>query len=130
MQERRIVQTSAAPAAIGPYSQAVVHGGLVFCSGQICLDPRTAELIEGDVADEARRVLTNLGAVLEAAGSGFDAVLKTTVFLVDMADYATVNEVYAEFFTGDEPPARAAVAVSGLPKGVRVEIECVAAVRE
>jgi 2-iminobutanoate/2-iminopropanoate deaminase len=128
MSERRIVHTTAAPGAIGPYSQAVVAGGLVHCSGQIAIDPASGEVLEGDAAAQAERALQNLGAVLEAAGSSFERVLKCNVYLVDMADFAAVNEVYARYFTGDEPPARACVAVHQLPKLVRVEIDCVALV--
>ncbi|MCL4160555.1 UNVERIFIED_CONTAM: hypothetical protein GTU68_063786 [Idotea baltica] len=128
MTERRIVNTPNAPQAIGAYSQAVVAAGLVHCSGQIALDPTSGEIIEGDAAVQAERCLQNLGAVLEAAGSGFDKVLKCGVFLVDMADFAAVNEVYSRYFTGDEPPARACVAVRTLPKNVSVEIDCVALV--
>ena len=128
MTERRIVNTPNAPQAIGAYSQAVVAAGLVHCSGQIALDPQSGEIIEGDAAAQAERCLQNLGAVLEAAGSSFDRVLKCGVFLVDMGDFAAVNEVYARYFTGDEPPARACVAVRTLPKNVSVEIDCVALV--
>lgn len=128
MSSVQIVSTPAAPAAIGPYSQAVVHGGLVYCSGQIALDPASMELVEGDVVVQAKQVLANLGQVLEAAGSGFEHVLKTTVFLKDMGEFAAVNEVYATFFSADAPPARATVEVARLPKDVRVEIDCVAVV--
>ena len=126
MPDRRIVQTPEAPAAIGPYSQAVVAGGFVHCSGQVALDPRTGELVPGDVAVQAERVLNNLRAVLEAAGSSLERVVKCNVYLTDMGDFAALNEVYARFFDGPEPPARATVAVVGLPKGVRVEIDCLA----
>ncbi len=122
-----IVTTPHAPVAIGPYSQAVVHGGFVFCSGQIPTDPETGVLVEGDVGAQTRRVLRNLDAVLQAAGSGRRRVVKTTVFLCDMNDFAAMNAAYAEFF-GDARPARATVAVAGLPKGARVEIDCVALV--
>ncbi|GAB6062445.1 RidA family protein [Deferrisoma palaeochoriense] len=122
---KRIVSTDQAPKAIGPYSQAVVAGGFVFCSGQIPLDPETGEMVAGDIREQTRRVLENLRAVLEAAGSGLERVVKTTVFLADMGDFAAMNEVYAGFFP-DRPPARAAVAVAALPKGARVEIEAVA----
>ena len=122
---KRTVSTPSAPAAIGPYSQAVVAGGFVFCSGQIPLDPATGALVEGDIGVQTRRVLENLKAVLEAAGSGIDRVVKTTVFLADLADFQEMNAVYAEYFGGD-PPARAAVQVAALPKGARIEIEAVA----
>jgi reactive intermediate/imine deaminase len=121
------VSTPEAPAAIGPYSQAMIHGGLVYCSGQIALDPASGSLVGGeDVAAQAQQVLANLDAVLRAAGSRRENVLRTTVFLRDMADFAAVNAVYAEFF-GDTRPARATVAVAGLPRDVRVEIDCIAA---
>ena len=116
------VSTPDAPAAIGPYSQAVLHGGLVYCSGQIALDPATGAVVEGGVPEQTRQVLRNLGAVLAAAGSGPERVLKTTVYLRDMADFSAMNTVYAEFF-GSARPARATVAVAGLPRDVRVEIE-------
>lgn len=122
---RHVVHTTGAPAAIGPYSQAIRSGDLVFSAGQIGLDPATGELVPGGVAAEARRALANLAAVLEAAGAGLAAVVKTTVFLVDMADFAAVNAVYAEHFA-TEPPARSTVAVAALPRGARVEIEAVA----
>jgi len=119
------VQTDAAPAAIGPYAQAVVAGGLVFCSGQIPLDPATGQLVEGDVSAQTRRVMDNLAAVLSAAGSGLDRVVKTTIFLLDLNDFVAVNAVYATYFSGVFP-ARATVQVSRLPRDVRVEIDCVA----
>ena len=126
---RRVVSTQAAPKAIGPYSQAVVStggGGLVFSSGQIALDPRTGELVgASDVRAQTKRVMDNLQAVLEAAGSSLDLVLRTTIFLADMGDFAAVNEVYGRYF-GAEPPARATVQVSALPKQARVEIDMVA----
>jgi 2-iminobutanoate/2-iminopropanoate deaminase len=121
----KAIQTDSAPAAIGPYSQAVVAGGFVFCSGQIALNPETMKLVNDSIEDEARQVLKNLGAVLEAAGSSVEHVVKTTIFLKDMADYATVNAIYGAFF-GDTKPARATVEVARLPKDVRVEIECIA----
>ena len=124
----KTISTTDAPAAIGPYSQAVVHGGLVYCSGQIPLDPASGTLVGGDdVAAQTRQVLTNLDAVLGAAGSSRAHVLRTGVFLRDMADFAPMNAVYAEFF-GETRPARATVAVAGLPRDVRVEIDCIAAV--
>ncbi len=126
MTERKVVSTQGAPKAIGPYSQAVRAGGLLFCSGQIPLDPATGEVVgQGDVAVQTRRCLENLKAVLEAGGSSLDKVVKTTVFLKDMNSFGRMNEVYGEFFPGD-PPARAAVEVSRLPKDVLVEIQCVA----
>ncbi len=128
MTARRIVNTPHAPQAIGAYSQAVVAAGLVHCSGQIALDPESGQIVEGDAAVQAERCLKNLGAVLEAAGSSFAKVLKCGVFLTDMADFAAVNEVYSRYFSGDEPPARACVAVRTLPKNVSVEIDCVALV--
>lgn len=120
------VHTDEAPQAVGPYSQAMRHDGLVWASGQVALDPATGELVGGDdTAAQARQALTNLRAVLKAAGSGLERVLKAQVWLVDMGDFAAVNEVYAEFF-GDHRPARACVAVRALPKGARVEIDAVA----
>ncbi len=120
------VSTPAAPAAIGPYSQAIVAGGLVFCSGQIALDPETGELQGGDVAKQTERVMDNLSAVLRAAGTSFEQAVRCTVFLADMGDFAAVNEVYARYFEGTTPPSRATVAVKELPKGVDVEIDCIA----
>ncbi|HEX9164833.1 MAG TPA: RidA family protein [Gemmatimonadales bacterium] len=119
------IHTEKAPKAIGPYSQATVHGDLVFTAGQVALDPATMEVSPGGVAEQTERVLANLAAVLEAAGSSLGRVVKTTVFLVDMADFAAMNEVYARAF-GDHRPARSTVAVVGLPRNVRVEIEVVA----
>ncbi len=124
---RTRIETDQAPAAIGPYSQAIVCHGLVFTAGQIPIDPSTGELIDGDIAAETTLVLRNLAGVLGAAGSGMDRVVKTTVFLADMGDFAAMNEVYAKFFP-DPPPARSAIQAAALPKGVRVEIECVAEV--
>ena len=120
-----IVSTPGAPKAIGPYSQAIVQGGLVYTAGQVALDPATMELVPGGVAEQAERALANLAAVLAAAGSGLDRVVKTTVYLVDMADFGAMNEVYARHF-GDHRPARSTVAVAGLPKGARVEIDVIA----
>jgi 2-iminobutanoate/2-iminopropanoate deaminase len=121
---RSVVATNDAPQAIGPYSQAIAIDNLVFCSGQIPLRP-DGTVLEGDIAAQARQVLTNLRAVLEAAGSSLDQVLKTTVFLADMNEFAAMNAVYSEFFTG-EPPARSTVQVARLPRDVRVEIEAIA----
>ena len=123
----KIVQTTDAPAAIGPYSQAIVAAGVVYCSGQIPMDPATGALTGGDVGAQTRQVLTNLSAVLTAAGSSLSQVAKCTVFLKSMDDFGAMNEVYAEFF-GDHRPARAAVEVSRLPKNVDVEIDAIALV--
>ena len=123
--EREVVATEQAPAAVGPYSQAVCAGELVYTAGQVAMDPASGKLVEGDIRVQTERVLRNLQAVLEAAGSSLGAVVKTTVFLQDMDDFAAMNEVYGRFF-GDEPPARSAVQVARLPLDVRVEIEAVA----
>lgn len=129
--ERSIVRTAQAPAAIGPYSQAVVvpvgDKKMVFCSGQIALDPATGTVIEGDVADQTRQVLSNLGAVLAAAGATFENIVRTTIFLADMADFATVNAIYGERFPA-EPPARSTIQAARLPRDVRVEIDAIAIV--
>ena len=123
---KKVISTSKAPAAIGPYSQAIQVGNLVFASGQIPIDPATGNFVAGDVKEQARQSLTNVKAILEEAGLSLDNVVKTTVFLADMNDFADVNAVYAEFFA--EPyPARSAVAVKTLPKGALVEIEVIAA---
>lgn len=122
------MSTPQAPKAIGPYSQAVVHDGIVYLSGQIAIDPATNQLIEGDVVAQTHRVLGNLKAVLEAAGSSLGAVLRTTVFLKDMADFPKMNEVYGQYFNSD-PPARSTVQAARLPRDVAVEIDAIAAVR-
>jgi 2-iminobutanoate/2-iminopropanoate deaminase len=122
---RQHVSTSNAPTAIGPYSQAIAAGDLVFCSGQVGLDPETGELVTGGVEAEAERALRNLTAVLDAAGCTFDDVVKTTVFLADIGDFAAVNAVYGRFMP-DPPPARSTFAVGALPKGARIEIEAIA----
>jgi 2-iminobutanoate/2-iminopropanoate deaminase len=127
MSQLQRVQTDRAPAAIGPYSQAIVHGGLVFTAGQIPLDPASGEMVHGDVTVQAERVMQNLAAVLEAAGSSLDRVIKTTVFLRDMDDFAAMNEVYGRYF-GDHRPARSAVQAARLPKDSILEIEAVASV--
>ena len=121
----RSIATPDAPAAIGPYSQAIVAGGLVFTAGQVALDPGTMELVPGDVGAQTERVFANLSAVLRAAGSGLDRVVKATVFLADMADFAAMNEAYQKAF-GAHRPARSTVAVRTLPKNARVEIDLVA----
>ncbi|MHC4662775.1 MAG: RidA family protein [Planctomycetota bacterium] len=122
---KRIVETGKAPGAIGPYSQAVAAGGFVFCSGQIALDPDSGELAGGDAAAQTERVMKNLSAVLEAAGTALTDVVKTTIYLKNMNDFASVNEVYGRFFI-ETPPARATVEVARLPKDVLVEIDAVA----
>jgi 2-iminobutanoate/2-iminopropanoate deaminase len=121
--DRTIVSTPHAPAAIGPYSQAVRAGGLLFCSGQIPLDPATGEMITGDVEAQTTQVMKNLEAVLKAGGSGLEKVVKTTIFLTDLGDFARVNKIYGSYFEGIAPPARATVQVSALPRGAKVEIE-------
>ena len=123
----RIVHTENAPAAIGPYSQAVVAGNFLFTAGQIALDPATGQIVQGDVSAQTERVMSNLAAVLENAGASWSDVVKTTVYLQDMADFPRVNEVYARAL-GDARPARSTVQVSALPRGVLVEIEAVAKV--
>ena len=125
--DRKAVSTDSAPAAIGPYSQAMRTGGLLFCSGQIPLEPSTGELVKEDIEGQARRCLQNLAAVAEAAGGSLANAVRCTVYLTDMSDFARVNEVYAEFFTGGDPPARVAVAVAALPKGADVEIDAIVA---
>lgn len=122
---KRTVKADGAPAAIGPYSQGVVAGGFLFTAGQIALDHETGELVGGDAAAQTRRVMANLSAVLEAAGARWDHVVKADIFLIDLADFAAVNEVYAEY-AGEEPPARATVEVGALPRDALVEIALVA----
>ena len=124
---KKVISTDLAPAAIGPYSQAVKSGELLFLSGQIPLQPGSGQLVSDVIAVETRRVMDNLGAVLAAAGAGFGDVVKTTIYLVDLADFAEVNQVYGEYFAGDFP-ARATVQVAALPRGARVEIDAVARV--
>jgi len=126
-EERRVVRTKKAPAAVGPYHQGIVGDGLLYSAGQIGLDPSTGEMVGEDVESQTRQVLSNLAAVLEEAGSSFGQVLKTTVYLIDMADFAAMNALYAEAF-GEAPPARSTVAVSGLPLGARVEMDVIAQV--
>jgi 2-iminobutanoate/2-iminopropanoate deaminase len=118
------IATSKAPAAIGPYSQAVVCGSLVYTSGQIALDPATATLVGNDIASQTEQVMKNLGAVLEAAGSSYEKAVKTTCFLANIADFAAFNEIYGKYFT--EKPARSCVAAKDLPKGALVEVEVIA----
>jgi 2-iminobutanoate/2-iminopropanoate deaminase len=124
----RSVHTDDAPKAQGPYSQALVHGGLVYCAGQIPLDPATGKLVDGPIDVHTKRVLKNLDAVLRQAGSDSSLVLRTTVYLADIADFATMNAAYEEHF-GETKPARATVQAAALPLGARIEIECIAALR-
>ena len=122
-----MISTPGAPRAIGPYSQGITANGFLFTAGQVGFDPASGELVDGGIAEQTHRVLQNIRAILRAGGTDIASVVKTTVFLVDMADFALMNEVYAEFF-GDHRPARSTVAVASLPRGARVEIEAVAAV--
>ena len=126
---KKIVSTSEAPAAIGPYSQAVRSGRFLFCSGQIPLDPKSGRIVPGDIAAQTRRVLDNIAAVLRAEGLSFDSVVKTTIFLTDLNDFQVVNEIYGSYFKQD-PPARSTVQVSALPKDANVEIEVIAVADE
>jgi 2-iminobutanoate/2-iminopropanoate deaminase len=128
MSEPNRIHTDDAPNAIGPYSQAMQLGNLVFTAGQIALDPVSGEIVPGDIADQTRRVLQNLDAILQAAGSGLDGILRTTVYLADMNDFAAMNEVYARHL-GEHRPARSTVEVSRLPRDVRVEIDAIAFAR-
>jgi 2-iminobutanoate/2-iminopropanoate deaminase len=122
---KKIVSTDKAPKAIGPYSQAICFDNFVFTAGQVGLDPATMEIVEGGLEAQTRQVLTNLGHVLESAGSGLNSVIKTTVFLKDMTDFPRMNSIYAEFFP-ENPPARSTVQVAALPRDALVEIECIA----
>lgn len=124
---KEIISTENAPGAIGPYSQAVKTGNLIFCSGQIPIDPQTGEFVSADVAEQTEQVLKNLSAVLKAAGSDLNNVVKTTVFLADMNDFTAMNEVYARYFS-ENKPARATVQAARLPRDARVEIECIAVI--
>ncbi|CAN5172997.1 MAG: RidA family protein [Pyrinomonadaceae bacterium] len=126
---KQIISTERAPQAIGPYSQAVVIGDMVFTSGQIPLVPETGVFVEGEIAEQTEQVLKNLSAVLEAAGAGLDSVVKTTVFLADMSDFAQMNEVYGRFFQHD-PPARSTVQAARLPRDARVEIDAIALIKK
>ncbi len=125
MAELKRIQTEQAPAAIGPYSQAIVAGELVFTAGQIALDPETMQIVEGDISAQTERVMTNLQAILESAGASLSSVVKTTVFLLDMDDFTAMNAVYGAHF-GDHKPARSTVQAARLPRDVRVEIEAIA----
>lgn len=125
MPQKKIIVTTGAPAPVGPYSQAVECQGFLFCSGQIAIDPATNQVLQGSVPEQAELVMKNIHAVLKEAGLGFENVVKTTIYLTNMNDFAAVNEVYGRYFT-QQPPARSTVAVAGLPKGVQVEIEVLA----
>jgi 2-iminobutanoate/2-iminopropanoate deaminase len=122
---KKIISTSEAPATIGPYSQAVRSGNFLFCSGQIPLDPKSGQIVSGGIAAQTRRVLDNIGAVLKAEGLTFENIVKTTIFLTDLGDFQTVNEIYGSYFK-QQPPARSTVQVSALPKGAKIEIEVIA----
>jgi len=122
---KKIISTTDAPAAIGPYSQAVRAGSMIFCAGQVPLDPKTGQIVSEDISEQTRRVLDNLTAVLKAEGLSMSNIVKTTVFLADFGDFPKMNEVYATYFT-DQPPARSTAGVSTLPKNARVEIEAIA----
>lgn len=128
MSDRTAVKTPNAPAAIGPYNQAIIAGGMVHCSGQIALVPETMEIVAGGVREQAEQVMKNLAAVLDAAGTDLHRAVRCTIFLKDMNDFVVVNEIYGRAFEGVEPPARATVEVSRLPKDVLVEIDCLALV--
>ena len=127
MSERSVVQSTSAPAAIGPYSQGIRAGNLLFVSGQIPLDPATGEMVGGDIAEQVRRVLENLKGILESGGSGLNRVLRTTVYLSDLGEFQKMNEVYRRYFDS-LPPARSTVGVGALPRGARVEIDAIALV--
>jgi 2-iminobutanoate/2-iminopropanoate deaminase len=122
---KKIISTSEAPGAVGPYSQAVRVGSTIYCAGQIPLDPKTGQIVAGGIDAQARRVLDNVAAVLRAEGLGFENIVKTTIFLTDLADFQTVNEIYGSYFK-QAPPARSTVQVPALPKGARIEIEVIA----
>lgn len=122
---KKIVATDHAPAAIGPYSQAIRSGSMLFCAGQIPLDPKSGQIVSEDIAGQTKQVLENISAILQAAGLNFGHVVKTTIFLISMSDFQTVNEIYGSYFR-ENPPARSTVAVSALPRGAKVEIEVIA----
>jgi 2-iminobutanoate/2-iminopropanoate deaminase len=122
---KKIISTSEAPAAVGPYSQAVRIGSTVYCAGQIPLDPKSGQIVSKDISEQTRRVLDNISAILRAEGLSFENIVKTTIFLTDLADFQTVNEIYASYFK-QTPPARSTVQVTALPKGARIEIEAIA----
>jgi 2-iminobutanoate/2-iminopropanoate deaminase len=122
---KKIISTSEAPAAVGPYSQAVRIGSTVYCAGQIPLNPKSGQIVSKDISEQTRRVLDNISAILKAEGLSFENIVKTTIFLTDLADFQTVNEIYASYFK-QAPPARSTVQVAALPKGARIEIEAIA----
>jgi 2-iminobutanoate/2-iminopropanoate deaminase len=122
---KKIISTADAPAAVGPYSQAVRVGSTIYCAGQIPLDPKTGQIVSNDISEQTRRVLDNITAVLKAEGASFENIVKTTIFLTDLADFQTVNEIYATYFK-QAPPARSTIQVPALPKGARIEIEAIA----
>lgn len=122
---KKIIETKKAPVPIGPYSQAIESGGFLFCSGQIAIDPNNNQVLTGGVSEQAELVMKNISGILEAAGLGFESIVKTTIFLTDMADFPAVNEIYGKYFKSN-PPARSTIAVAGLPKAVKVEIEVLA----
>jgi 2-iminobutanoate/2-iminopropanoate deaminase len=124
--EKKIIKTNDAPAPIGPYNQAVRYGDMLFISGQVPIDPKTGNVVEGDIKTETKQVMENLKAILREAGMDFGHVLKTSIFLMDMGQFAQVNEVYGSYFNDDNAPARETIQVSGLPKGVKVEISMIA----
>ena len=126
---KKIISTSEAPGAIGPYSQAVRSGRFLFCSGQIPLDPKSGQIVPGDITAQTRRVLDNIGAVLKAENLTFDHVVKTTIFLTNLGDFQTVNEIYGSYFKQD-PPARSTIQIAALPKGANIEIEVIAIAHE
>ena len=125
--DKKVISTAEAPEAIGPYSQAIQAGDVLYCSGQVALDPSSGELVGASVSEQTKRCLENLKAVVEEGGSGFDRVVKVTAYLTDIKDFPEFNEVYGQYFSQD-PPARATVGVAALPKGARVEVDCVALV--
>lgn len=127
---KKIINTSDAPAPIGPYNQAVQYGNLLFTSGQIAINPKTGELFRGEVGEETRLVMENLKAVLEAAGTSFENVIKSTIYILDMDNFGIINEVYGSFFNDDTAPARETVEVARLPRSVNVEISVIAAIKE
>ena len=122
---KKIISTTDAPAAVGPYSQAIRSGQFVFCSGQIPLDPKTAQMVQGDIRNQTQRVMDNITAVLRAEGLTFENIVKTTIFLTNLADFQTVNELYGSYFKSD-PPARSTIQVAALPKGANIEVEVIA----